>query len=360
MTCYPRAMRVAISVVAAALCLLGATPRAQALATEHFGNEPIGTGYNFGQAVRDVANLKSRVYWYEVNGNPTFYYRGDTDALNDALKKFAALDGASREVIFLPGPGEGHSLGGEKRFAYDWWVNTPAGFHREGPPTMTVYVGAVAPAAPPDAKQLERWIADLDSDTFATRDKATQELKKLAYAAGPALRKALADPPSAEARRRIELLIDALQGIDLQQIRMPAGVTVLEVKDLLKRHRDAVKGEDANDRGHAAGGLGGLAAYADVVPELVAVLKEDKHEYVRRCAAGALSRLGKKAAPALPILKAGLDDPDVNIRNAFDYAVKQIEGAKEETPDEERAKRQATILDGISKFRKELPPDAKK
>src|SRR5258708_4535449 len=73
------------------------------------------------------------------------------------------------------------------------------------------------------------------------------------------------------------------------------------------------------------------------------------------CAAGALSRMGTKAAPALPILKAGLDDPDVNIRNAFDYAVKTIEAAKEEKPDEERAKRQAALLKGISAFREALP-----
>ncbi len=361
MTCRPlRAVRVATCLATFALCLLGTTPRAHGLATEHFGNDAIGTGWNLGQPVLDLANLKSRFYWYEVNGNPTFYYQGNTDALNEALKKFAALDGTTREVIFLPGPGEGHNLGGEKRFAYDWWVNTPAGLHREGPPTMTVYVGAIAPVVPSDAKQLERWIADLDNDKFETRDKATEELKKLAYAAGPALRKALANSPSAETRRRLELLIHELQGIDLQQLQVPAGVTVLEVKDLLKRYREELKGDDSSKRGQAAGGLGGLAAYADVMPDLFAVLKDDKHEYVRRCAASVLSRLGKKGEPALPVLKAGLDDPDVNIRNAFEYAIKHIEEAKEEPPNAERTKRQTEMLEGIGRFRKELPAETKK
>ncbi len=73
-----------------------------------------------------------------------------------------------------------------------------------------------------------------------------------------------------------------------------------------------------------------------------------------------MSRLGKKAAEALPVLKAGLDDPDVNIRNAFDYAVKKFEQAAEEKTDEEQTKRQSALLKGISAFREVLPADAKK
>jgi hypothetical protein len=43
-----------------------------------------------------------------------------------------------------------------------------------------------------------------------------------------------------------------------------------------------------------------VARYADVVPDLGQILENDQHEYAPRSAAGALSRLGKKAAPALP------------------------------------------------------------
>jgi hypothetical protein len=342
--------------LAVAVGLFGATQRALALATEHFGNDPVPPGFiQQGQDALDLANLPSRFYWYEVNGNPTFFYRGEAAALNAALKKFAALPGDARELILLPGPGEGHSLGGEKRFGYDWWVNTPAGLHREGPPTMTVYVTAAAPARAPDARQLDRWLADLDSESFEARDRAGKELEKLGHAAAPALRKALAGKPSAEARHRIEVLLGALHGIDLRDVKVPAGVTVLEVSDLLARYRGGLKGEDGTARGYAAGGLGGLAPYADVVPDLVAVLKGDRHEYARRSAAGALARLGRKAAPALPVLKAGLSDPDVNVRSAYEYAVKQIEGAKEEKPDEGQARRQRALLEGISAFRKALP-----
>jgi hypothetical protein len=352
--------RAAIVLLALAACLFGTTPRVLALATEHFGNAPVPAGLiNLGQNALELANLKIRVYWYEVNGDPTFFYEGKADDLNEALKKLATLDG-NPEVILLPGPGEGRSLTGEKRFAYDWWVHTPAGLTLGGPPTMTVYVGATAPAKAPDAKQLERWIADLDSDTFATRDTARRELEKLGSAAAPALRQALAAKPSPETGRAIEQLLARLKGIDLRDVKVPAGVTVLEVKDLLERYRGRLKSDDGNTRGYAAGGLGGLAPYADVVPDLVAVLKDDKHEYARRCAAGALSRMGKKAAPALPVLKAGLTDPDVNVRNAFEYAVKQIEAAQDEKPDEELAARRQALLEGISAFRKALPADPKK
>ncbi len=349
------------AVLVLAFGLLGTPGRALGLATEHFGNAPVPAGFvDLGPEALALANLKTRVYWHEVNGNPTFFYEGDAAALNEALKKFAALPGGTREVVLLPGHGEGHSLTGEKKFDYDWWVNTPAGLHREGAPRLTVYIGAVAPATPPDEKQVARWLADLDSDTFEVRDKAAGELGKLGHAATPALRKALAAKPSAEALKQIELLLGSLRGIDLRDVKVPGGVTVVEVKDLLARYREGLKASDAAARGYAAGDLGWLAPYADVVPDLVGFLKVETAEYPRRCAAGVLAGMGKKAAPALPLLKAGLKDPDANVRNAFEDAVKRIEGAKDEGPTKEQAERQRALLDGISAFCKGRPADSKK
>jgi WD40 repeat protein len=54
------------------------------------------------------------------------------------------------------------------------------------------------------------WMADLNSDEFARRDRAREELERLGELAEPALRKALADKPSLEPRRRIEQLLRAL------------------------------------------------------------------------------------------------------------------------------------------------------
>jgi HEAT repeat protein len=59
-------------------------------------------------------------------------------------------------------------------------------------------------------EHLGRLIADLDSARFAVRQKATTDLEQLEQAAEPALRQALANRPSLEARRRIEQLLKAL------------------------------------------------------------------------------------------------------------------------------------------------------
>jgi RNA polymerase sigma factor (sigma-70 family) len=65
----------------------------------------------------------------------------------------------------------------------------------------------VKPVAAVDAKQIEKLIADLDSDDFTTRDQASAALKKLGPSATPALKKALAGKPSAEVRRVVEELL---------------------------------------------------------------------------------------------------------------------------------------------------------
>ncbi len=65
-------------------------------------------------------------------------------------------------------------------------------------------------AVPPvDAARLARLIADLESDTFATRETAERELSRLGRAAEPALRKASKGSPETEQRLRIERLLEA-------------------------------------------------------------------------------------------------------------------------------------------------------
>jgi WD40 repeat protein len=56
--------------------------------------------------------------------------------------------------------------------------------------------------------RVERLIAQLDNRRFATRERATRELERIAPLAEEALRKALADKPSPEARRRLEGILE--------------------------------------------------------------------------------------------------------------------------------------------------------
>lgn len=60
-------------------------------------------------------------------------------------------------------------------------------------------------------EKIKELIADLHSDQFRVREAATAHLRKLYDVAEPALRKALAAPPSLEAARRIEALLRAIE-----------------------------------------------------------------------------------------------------------------------------------------------------
>jgi hypothetical protein len=91
-------------------------------------------------------------------------------------------------------------------------------------------------------ERLARLIANLDSDDFANRERASEELAGLGELALPALRKALADMPSVEVRRRAEELVSSatrwtprparlreLRALRvLEQIGAPEARTVLE------------------------------------------------------------------------------------------------------------------------------------
>ncbi len=77
------------------------------------------------------------------------------------------------------------------------------------------------PSEGADEKRIERLVADLDSDTFAVREKAMQELRKLGELAEPACRKALAARPALEMSRRLQELLDE---IGQQQWRPSADV----------------------------------------------------------------------------------------------------------------------------------------
>jgi dipeptidyl aminopeptidase/acylaminoacyl peptidase len=78
---------------------------------------------------------------------------------------------------------------------------------------------------PVERKRATKLLADLDSDDFATREKASKELARLGPAAEPALRRALAARPPLEALRRIEKL---LRGLERQYLGVLRGVEVLE------------------------------------------------------------------------------------------------------------------------------------
>jgi hypothetical protein len=83
-----------------------------------------------------------------------------------------------------------------------------------------------------DARRVAQWLAQLDSDQYKIRERASKALEDLSEAVEPQLRKALAGKPSLEARRRIERLLRQVRGERLspsrQRRRAVSAIEVLE------------------------------------------------------------------------------------------------------------------------------------
>jgi dipeptidyl aminopeptidase/acylaminoacyl peptidase len=87
------------------------------------------------------------------------------------------------------------------------------------------------PAKGLEAAAIAQLIADLDSDEFAVREKATRELEQLGEPAAPPLRLALQGNLSLEARRRAESVLQKLEGPPWsgERLRELRAVEVLEL-----------------------------------------------------------------------------------------------------------------------------------
>ncbi len=86
------------------------------------------------------------------------------------------------------------------------------------------------PAAVPDPKRVANLIARLDSQRFTDREAVTRELEKLGGLVEPAVRRALADGPTAEVKRRLEALLQKMDALTPTpgEVRAVRAVEVLE------------------------------------------------------------------------------------------------------------------------------------
>ncbi len=87
------------------------------------------------------------------------------------------------------------------------------------------------PAVAPDAKQLAKLIADLDAEAFQQREDATEALIRAGPVGEDAVKKALANKPSAEAKQRLEFILGKRSGNlgpNMEEVRATRAVEVLE------------------------------------------------------------------------------------------------------------------------------------
>ena len=78
--------------------------------------------------------------------------------------------------------------------------------------TLAMLLKKVKPTAGVDLKEIEKLIADLESNQFEVREKANTELEKLGELAQPALQKVLDSQLSLETRQRVERILEKLTG----------------------------------------------------------------------------------------------------------------------------------------------------
>jgi WD40 repeat protein len=78
-------------------------------------------------------------------------------------------------------------------------------------PAVALLRERLRPARTFDEKGVPQLLSDLDSEDFAVRERASAALELIADRAAPILRKALQDKPAAEAKRRLEQLLEAAE-----------------------------------------------------------------------------------------------------------------------------------------------------
>lgn len=355
-------VRVFSFVVALALCLIASSsaPGLDEIG-EEFGNAPIPQPFGLSPGQLAMLNDTHRVYLYHVasDGYKSYvagYFQGDTAAAQDAIRKLAALD-KGLDIVLLPGPRAVTTFAQKKRVNTDWELRIPirAGLRGRNPallvdarPTLYLYVHlAEGPAKPATPEQVALWLKALDADNFNERDRASAELEKQGVNILAALRKALQGQPSAEARRRIGWLLGKLQGpgINVNVLVIPDGVRVLGPDQLLARYREDLKSDELRISNEVPELMSRCRHDPALLPILTQLLS-DKDRYKRQHAAVGLGRMGKAATPALPALRAALDDPQRSER-AFQDAITNIEAAKDEPGTAERVAKVKAVREEI-------------
>jgi WD40 repeat protein len=143
----------------------------------------------------------------------------DVSDWNEVAKKKAAALSRERLVNFWP------DLASDDGFQAHRAMFTLRAAPKKAVPFLEQRMGPVI-----RVEQIPQLIADLESRSFKTRQRATQELERLEHLAKPALEKVLSGKPSAETRRQVEGLLKRFKSQPLapEVMRDLRGIDILE------------------------------------------------------------------------------------------------------------------------------------
>ena len=260
------------------------------LGEETFGNKPFSES-NFGDwpNVMPVVNDTHRVYHSWVNGNENFYLRGNTDALNIALKSFAQVKAEKLTVILRPAPGRVSSFNEEQKFVFNWQLHLLGGIAKH----------------------------------MSTRDQGSN----------------VWDPNP-------EFIIYVGGDIVLDKIEIPENVDVLQLADLKARYEKSLKSTHTDVRGWTCGQIAALDQYDAASVQKIAAMLNDDEDWVKLNAAGALSVFSAHASEAEKALR-NVETDDVKLKERIESTLKTLH---ESVSSKEERDSHAEMLSGIAKF----------
>jgi hypothetical protein len=217
--------------------------------------------------------------------------------------------------------------------------------------TMTVYIPTPSPPPPANPAAARKWIADLGSDDFKTRERAGKELAALGRSAAGPYREALRGKLTADVRDRLErLLAEVSQDIRADTLDIPAGLAVVGPDDLLARARAKLADKAGHIRGDGAVLLPdcGVPA-AEILPELEKLLTTESEweSHAAWGAAMAACKLGADAKPLLPALKVAAGSKVEYVATMCKQAVAQVEKATNDPVPEAEAKKRTAVRKDI-------------
>ena len=258
--------------------------------SEGKGAEPI-QGVNLAPKIKAVADLKSRVYWREVNGDFFSVHKGEAAAANEAIRLFEEAGG--RDVVLWPAPGKEQTFSGDP-VPCDFTLHVPGG----------LAVVMLKSAKTADGKP----VFELDPT----------------------------------------LTIFVSERLKLDALKIPGSLKIVELSDIRERYAAGLKAggkgtvadsktaEERRERtstttirAQSAYQIGMLWPIASDVVPLVRDALRDPESNVRICAISALGQLGSK--DAIPDLENAIDAAkEAGERDAAKKAIADIRLAKAE------------------------------